>query len=205
MLKLDIYYYDRYFFRHRSQHISAIITEIESGRSFNINYPYQRKRQIYAQGENPLMKSPLDVYPQSKDITEGNYCQVESITLMSDKRFDEFIEQYYAQFINTEFDMMKKNCAHAVDFSLDYFFPDRLDEIETYNLYRLVCCPLFTISNILCLSLTAFPSPPLFGLSTPSDVYKKAELIAASQIKNSTATNKPNESSEKESLLRPSK
>src|SRR5690348_15267326 len=102
-------------YNHVSKHISAIITDDNSGREFNVNAP-QGKGTIYANKEANNANRYLD------------NCHVGVITLYSNQDFDLFIEEYSKIFIKRirsaqRFCLFPNNCSDAVAFALDYFCP----------------------------------------------------------------------------------
>ena len=162
MVTITVLLYNRSSLFHFFTHIEAIIEDQAGNRSFNINYPVFDIL-------NNHKKNAADL-----EFTKQNRgCSLGAVTLYSNANYDDFILNYYHQFGNsTEYNYVTHNCANAVNFALDFFFPDKSKTEVFYCLYKTLCCWL----SLGACGIKCFPVPP--GISSPNDVFKKAELLS---------------------------
>lgn len=107
---------------------------------------------------------------------EENSCRVSTIKLYSNKKLSDFIEAFNKEFKKKSYSYFFNNCANAVKFLLDFFFPNERCYSSLYTGYQLLFCVGFIGSLGL---LNCLPAPPS-TVVTPADVYKKAKLLSLS-------------------------
>jgi len=107
---------------------------------------------------------------------EENSDNISTVKLYSDKSLTDFLEAFNANFDEDNYSFCTNNCADAVQFLLNYFFPDEHCYSFLYAGYQLLCCAGIVGSFGL---LNCFPAPPC-TIVTPTDVYKKAKLLSCS-------------------------
>lgn len=105
-----------------------------------------------------------------------NSCCVSTVKLYSNKNMHDFLKAFNTKFKPKGYCYCSYNCADAVQFLLDYFFPNERCYASLYTGYQLLCCFGFIGSLGL---LNCFPAPPC-TIVTPTDVYKKAKLLSFS-------------------------
>lgn len=103
-----------------------------------------------------------------------HYCCIKSVTLYSDKKLASFVTAYNKQFDSNNYSCLTNNCSDAIGFTLDYFFPESTIEKTYQSGFQL----LLSAGMYLTCGLTnLFPAPPL--ISTPTDIFKKAQSLAS--------------------------
>jgi hypothetical protein len=165
MVKIKIILFGRSVPFHFPRHIAAVISDQESQRSFTIDYPFPKTGQETIDPQT----AQDSLYGRAK-----TNCCISVTTLYSDQNYLEFIKQFGEHFAKAnQYTFLSHNCASAVDFALDYFFPDDSDYQALNTIYR----ALFSASCLITCGLIAcFPAPPC--IDTPTDVYNKAKLYA---------------------------
>lgn len=157
---------------------SAIVTNLSRKKN-----PGDNNKQDESKPENPFrvlyapvassaqlneFKKGLDKYKERKD------CCIGVVNLYSDKNFDEFVKQYNERFGDTsEWCECVKNCSTAVNFVLDYFFPEACAETLLFRSYQLLCC---TPGLLTCGIFYFLSCPPC--VDTPQEIFKKAQLLS---------------------------
>lgn len=164
MIKIEVYLYKQIF--HWNSHVEALVTDLDSIpiRSFFINFP-----DFNVKNNHEFNINKKHEYTMLFGETGPN----EPVTLYSNEDFDTFKINFYHKFADhDQYNYLFKNCADAVDYALDYFFPNKEILDEFYGLYQGVCC---SVSLSTC-GLTAFPTPPL--ITSPQDVFNKAKILS---------------------------
>jgi len=148
---------------HCCQHILALIEDVDTRKALQIEFGSQSSG-FAAQG--------LTVLPDSR--YEGHGIMFDTVELSSSKSFDEFLNLYSAQFSGNKYRFFNNNCADAVNFMLDYFFPPEEIEKKFFSkVYELLCC----FSFVLSCGLNCFAPLPSC-ITTPKQIFKKAQFIA---------------------------
>lgn len=93
------------------------------------------------------------------------------VDLYSDKSFSDFQNAYNKEFKPGGYHCLDNNCADAVNFMLDYFFPDKRAQCW-YKAKQMLCC----LPGIAFFGASCVP-PPLM-ISSPLDVFSRAKSIA---------------------------
>ncbi len=86
---------------------------------------------------------------------------------------NDFQTEYQKKFISKNYKYLKNNCADAVKFTLDYFFPETTAEHAYYCAYQMLCC----LCCIGTLGLKCFSTVPAC-ITTPNDVFKMAQQLS---------------------------
>ena len=155
------------------QNLHISITIIDGNQGFIISYPYSATNAITATWSRDVVMAKLNQYLKklpnhSQTILSHNKPY---ITLYSNKKLAPFIEIYKEKFLKENFSFLTHNCAFAVNFALNYFFPEA--QLERNCCYF---CKWFCLPFCLCsLCSDWFMSPP--GTLSPGDVFKKAVLL----------------------------
>jgi hypothetical protein len=153
MPKITIYLYDdKCLLSHCCTHIAAVIEEEERQKRFVIEY---------GQDNTEKLQSPNEYS--------------DSVVLYSNKDMDNFIKQYEQEFKDDNYNFCFKNCADAVNHTLDYFFPNSYAAQCWFTTKKLVCC----LPGIAFLGGSCVPAPLL--ITTPKSVFSKAKSISNSR------------------------
>lgn len=146
-------------------HVTFIITDSTTKRSFIVNYPFESNGRLV----------------HSDDITSSLYgkadntCCISVTHLYSTADFNSFIKKYREQFTDpAQFSFRHHNCANAVNTIFDHFFPNESNIENCCLIYKSLCCIGWVGSCGLLACL--FPAPPC--LETPRDIFSKAKLYA---------------------------
>ena len=149
MLKITVHLYGA--LSHCYTHIAAVIREEDRQEKFVIEY---------GMGDTENL-----AHPDKKS---------DCVVLYSNKKMDNFIRQYQQKFKHEEYGFCYKNCADAVNYMLDYFFPHAYAAQCWFTTKKLVCC----LPGIAFLGGSCVPAPLL--ITTPISVFSKAESISSS-------------------------
>jgi hypothetical protein len=141
------------------------VTELDSTRQLFFDAP-----------RTAIRHKPLTIAEQKNMDKQSGRVEIEDdccdsvITLYSDKNFDEFARQLAAKYNFVDCGPCN-NCSDTADFTLNYFFPEKKKQIDTYYaIYKTFCC---WGSILLCNRF--FPGPCF--MNTPGDVHKKARIL----------------------------
>lgn len=148
--KIAIYIYDDYL-SHCCTHIAAVIEDEKRQEKFIIEY---------GRGDTEKLAFP--------------HRHSDSVVLYSNKDIRDFIEQYKKEFEDDDYSFFYKNCADAVNYMLDYFFPKSYAAQCWFTTKKLVCC----LPGIAFLGASCVPAPLL--ITTPQSVFTKATCISIS-------------------------
>ncbi len=148
---IRVYLYDKGFgqISHLGTHIAARV------------FDEQSRQQIYIEYSPRPNLNGIKYPGESSDY----------IDLYSDKDFSEFVEAYKQKFKAGDYRFLKKNCADAVNFVLDHFFPGAYEARLRFEAERLACC----LPGIAFFSAKCMPAP--LYISTPAAVFAKAKRI----------------------------
>jgi len=155
------------------QHLAAIATDIETGKTFDINHS-----KVISLTEPPRPINTFSVYNDQKSNPlhpfSQDSCYIHTTTLFSNKNFDEFVsliqEKFYYSY---KFNFFSKNCSDAVNFAINELCPEKTATEVLCCIYKMLLFPLCLGS----LGLSCFPAPP-GCCNTPQDVYDKARWLA---------------------------
>jgi hypothetical protein len=148
-IKIFLFCDHRYF--HWSQHIAAKVTNLVTDESI----------QLEIGGLKDLSQAAM------------KKC-ISSVTLTSEQSYSQFLERHKEFSAESSYHYRTNNCAHLIDFMLNFFFPIQHQKSKFLYLYQSVCCLLCVGS----LGLKWFPSV----LTTPISVFKKAKEIAEDHL-----------------------
>lgn len=148
---------------HYCTHIVAKIDDLNNNKSFVVEHLDHLKEQS-------------DKLKKFDKFKEEDYCCINSVTLYSNRDVENFIQIYSSKFKHTDYEYCGNNCSNAVKFTLDYFFPDALYSKACYVGYQILGCAGFVGTLGL---MNCFPAPPCC-ISTPTDVFKKAQVLSFS-------------------------
>lgn len=157
-IKVILFGKNRYF--HWRQHIGAIVTDLDTGRRFDLDYVDQ-DYMIYYRG-----RTPLTAYIQNPKNTS----YIESVIVKADKNFDQFYNAYKKSFPLGGYNVFTANCADAVLFALENTCPRTFCEKLFLNIYRFLCTGF-------CIGLLGLKYIPAPIFSTPHDVFQRAKEI----------------------------
>lgn len=147
---------------HFFTHLEAVIKDLETGRSFYINYP--------------SMETLNDSKKNTKNSTDSasKYSNFASqVTLYSDGNLDNFIDSYYHEFGDKgKYCFPTYNCSSAVNFALDYFFPEE----TILKLTQSITQSLFCCFSLACCCASCCPMP--LGIDAPADVFRLAKRLS---------------------------
>lgn len=138
----------------------ALITDVSTNRCYKLHFT-----DSYGIGSELEKK-----YQDSQILPKDTMAPPLYVT---DKNYDDFIKAYTGQFDSKNFCCVSKNCADAVNFMLDYFFPEPYCTNAALDTYRVLCSAfcLATLGIFSCL-----PSPCC--MMTPPDVLRKAKALS---------------------------
>lgn len=150
LLEVKILLFQRYCPFYWGQHIAARITNPKNGKSMKIDFPI---------GKNNLKQAE-------------QRCCTGVVTLRTEFKgdFKEFYKKYHERF-HGDYNCIRKNCAHAVNFMLENFFPfiKQQRSIFRTTYQALFCCSLFTTCGGRYV--------PTF-ITTPQGIFNKAVYIS---------------------------
>lgn len=167
-------------------HLSAIVYDLATNRSFLINYPFQRSRYITHE-QKELQGS---IYGSARRT-----CCMDVEYLYSAKSFDSLKKHADEKFDNSEkFNCFTNNCAGKVYALLDDAFDLSNESIlYAHSVYRWFCC-IGCVGTLGLLSY-CFPAPP--PLKNPWDEFRVAKLLSSKYGKATSAMKKLIEEREK--------
>lgn len=115
---------------HCRTHIDAFIEDEATARSIHINFG------------NTGIRTDHDLNLRSLQLERANeQFFSDAITLHSQMDYDQFVMNYYHDFGNSErYGFVFNNCADAVDYALDYFFPEKTAIELFFCTYQTLCC-----------------------------------------------------------------
>ncbi|MBV8802539.1 MAG: hypothetical protein JO131_06185 [Gammaproteobacteria bacterium] len=151
MPKISIFLYSDNAPSHCCTHIAAKIEDEKSNKKIIIEYGTEETGSV-----NEI------AYPDLKHQT---------IVLYSNKSIEEFEKLYNKKFQNGDYNFFTKNCADAVNFSLNYFFSEMYRARIMHTAKKVVCCVPINL-----LGFTCCPAPLM--IETPLGVFTKAKAIA---------------------------
>lgn len=158
MIEIQVLFYGSTVCWHWRTHTAAIVTDLDKNIFIPIEYP----------GSSPC--KPIDGSTCNKNAWFRDQSDANIIKLYSNISLDDFAAAYNKQFNPDDYGFFSKNCANAVEFVLDYFFPNKTRENIAFKTYQLLCCTGFfaTVGG------SCFPA---VCCATPADVYRKAWLL----------------------------
>lgn len=166
MLKITVYYADRLSFSHFADHIIAVIEDEEKKREFIIDHRSYDAKKVYKDNKIYYVTKRAD----GEERFFRPYAR-KSVVLTSDKNMGEFIKLYSEKFSIQSYNLFKRNCADAINFTLDYFCPGKNIELNSTAL-KVICF----LPSIVLIGAKWFPTPG--GLvTTPAEVFAKAEQL----------------------------
>jgi hypothetical protein len=170
-------------FTNTLSHAEAKIVDFKTGQSYIVDY------------------SPVKYKGFSEDFKDDEdnilCCQPNVVKLYSTSRktFEDFVKDYESEFKGKRvktfmiggvehkmncvrgkgFNIVRKNCADACNFALNYFFPlaDNKKTEKVWRTYKAVTSPCCILT---CGLLPFFGAPR--NISAPIDILKKAQLLA---------------------------
>lgn len=163
MIKLKLIFFGKTSCISCLTHVSIIITDEDTKRSFIVNYPFESNgRLVHSDDMTPSL------YGKAK-----NTCCISVTHLYSNKDFNSFIKKYNEQFSDpSQFSFKRHNCANAVNMIFDHFFPNEKNIENCCLIYKSLCCIGWVGSCGLLACI--FPAPPC--IESPRDIFAKAKL-----------------------------
>jgi hypothetical protein len=174
----------------RYQHAAAIVTDLSTGRKFDVNYVYDKELKIYSREE----QTPLEAKCQKSDYkytTVTIYSHGEEAQFERD--FDDFVKAYKAEFSGyhyngsrkeikqyfhwyrnegSGFNLLYHNCSNAVKMAMDYFFIEKTAIDRFCCVYKAACCFfIFPTCGVQC-----FPTPPTIW--SPREILNLAKMLS---------------------------
>lgn len=172
-------------------HIEARITCLDTGDARIVNWDGLPEHQLTPSTSNPKKLKSFNIKLE-KIKTES--CMPHFIILYShiENNLDEFSEAIKQYMNPNHCDKMHEsqcsivnNCSDAVNFTLNYFFPDNRCVEGAWQTFKCITFPVCigTFGFFSC----CFGAPP--GINQPKDVMKKAWLLSFKYGKNPMETN----------------
>lgn len=157
MVEVKVLLYGKLSCFHCGTHVAVVITNLDNHDELLVEYG----------ADDSYYRLNLDLARQ-----ERGDCCVGVVRLYSNKDFNLFRQEYNREFKSEDYSYLYNNCADAANFVLNYFFSDANFENSLYLSFQLLC----SIGCVATLGLCCFPAPPV--ISTPRDVYQKAQLLS---------------------------
>lgn len=151
------------------KHIAAIVTDVDTGRHTMVNYPFPS----YAE-DDPRAGMP-DKSMSFYSRAAANVC-LDTVSLYSPLNYDDFLNKLGCRFLKP-FSWTENNCAHMVNDTLQFFFPDQ--QPSYYEMCLHFARSVF-YSPFLCLYVTLMQYlTDKLHLMTPENIFNKAVYLSS--------------------------
>lgn len=163
-------------------HLEARVTCLDTGQVRVLNWDGIKKHQMTPLTDNAEKLGKFNTIFSNRLSVPACIAPKPVILYSQTKNTMDEFSAHVSQYMNkgnyspnkNKFSMYFNNCSDAVNFTLDYFFPDNDNSEEKMQAFKLRTFPLYITTCGL--SPCFFGTPP--GINQPKDILKKARWLS---------------------------